>query len=90
MKNSFKTITLLDDKDCPSVTILPGHVSLELFNEAFKAEGWEADPWPEEYISYEYWIYKGEGVWETSHKGVPDARPVTVAEWEGPNRIGLH
>ncbi len=87
----LKTTTLLDKYDCPVVSLLPGHVPLEVFNEAFMAEGWDGvDPWPEDYVSYEYWICNSEGKWESSHKGIKEARPVTVVGWDGPTEPGLH
>jgi hypothetical protein len=89
-KQTFKTTTLLDEHDCPVISLLPGHVPLDIFNEAFIAEGWEADPWPDDYISYEYWVCKPDGTWESSHKGIQEAQPVTVAGWDGPQEPGLH
>jgi hypothetical protein len=79
-----KTTTLTDNFDSPTVTILEGHHDVETFNKAFEAEGWEASPWPESYISHEYWERGSDGSWTCSNKTNPKAIPVTVADWAGP------
>lgn len=80
----MKTETMLDESGAPILSILLGHHDVDTFNHAFIREGWEADPWPEDYISHEYWIKKLDGSWECSHKENPLAVPVTVAGWMGP------
>lgn len=88
MDKVLKTLTLCDEHDSPNITILEGHHTPEIFNEAFIAEGWEADPWPNDYISHEYWVRHDDGKWTSSHKADPKARAVTVADWSGPRDVG--
>lgn len=84
----LKTITLCDEWDSPNITILPGHHTPKIFNEAFIAEGWEADAWPSDYISHEYWVRHPDGKWTCSNKSDPNAMAVTVADWSGPRDVG--
>lgn len=79
-----KTTTLLDLYDAPAISLLEGHHTIESFNKAFRAEGWEIEPWPQEYISHEYWIRDQTGVWTCSNKNDLRAIPVTVCAWDGP------
>lgn len=82
------THTQCDETGAPEFTILNGHHTVEIFNEAFIREGWEADPFPEDYISHEYWVKKSDGRWESSNKNNPLSVPVTVGTWEGPIDLG--
>lgn len=77
-----KTFTLLDNDSIPVVSILEGHHDIDTFNLAFKNEGWISDPWPEDWISHEYWINHGMGRWSCSNRSDPKAIPVTVAGWD--------
>ena len=83
-EKKLKTLTLVDVYEAPFVSLLRGHHSAEVFNAAFREEGWtdSEDPWPEDHISHEYWIEDSEGKWHCSHKGDPKAQPVTVAGWD--------
>lgn len=88
MKNR-KTLTLLDEYDAPEFSILPGHHSVQDFNVAFLNEGWTSEPWPEDYISHEYWVNLGNGKWKCSNRLDKSAEPVTVADWSGPTEQPL-
>lgn len=79
-----KTITLCGQYDEPEFSILEGHVDLKTFNDAFVAEGWTVELWPDDYVSHEYWRNLGDGKWECSNKTDSLAIPVTVAAWDGP------
>ncbi len=80
----MKMYTLLDEFDAPYISLVEGHHSAEVFNEAFELDGWDVDPWPAEYISHEYWILEADGNWTCSNKNDIRSRPVTVVDWCGP------
>lgn len=81
----MKTTTLTDDFDAPTITLLEGHHDIITFNKAFEAEGWDSQgPWPEDYLSHEYWVRDNEGFWSSSNKNNPDAIPVSIVAWDGP------
>lgn len=75
----MQTITLGDDQ--PTVSILRGHHSLEVFDKACEAEGWSTAEWDKELVVHEYWIAKSDGSWHKSTSGAPGAEPVTVGYW---------
>lgn len=75
-----KTTTLWYDRDNPSVSILPGHVTTRDFNKAYKAEGWNGDWVHKDNLSFEYWRPLTK-TWKRSTKEDKKAKPVTVMGW---------
>jgi len=77
---ALKTVTLGYDVDNPSTSICSGHVTVSVFNRAFKAEGWESDKIRKEDIRHEWWIPM-KRKWKKSNRENKKAVPVTVMDW---------
>lgn len=78
---NLATVTLTED-DTPVISLLRGHHTIEVFNQAFKKEGWHIEvPWAEDDISHEFWVEESDGVWVCSNKFNSRAVPVTIANW---------
>lgn len=78
----LQTITVGADDDNPEYSICPGHVTPEVFADAFHAEGWdETDLMDAEDLAHEYWRELPGGGWKCSNVGDPEAKPVTVMSW---------
>lgn len=77
----FKTITLFHGDD-PVFSICLGHVTVEVYNKAFRAEGWGEDAVrSQEELRHEWWTKSPKGRrWKKTGKG-GDAVPVTVSDW---------
>lgn len=77
----LKTITLTDKSENPAWTLCPGHVAPKTFNKAHRAEGWNADPYEEKDLSFEYWRKLKSGMYRKCSPEVKGAKPFTVSGW---------
>jgi hypothetical protein len=78
-KGILKTMTL-GYEDNPTISLCPGHVSAETFDEAFLAEGWSDSDVADEDLRYEYWV-RTKTNWKRSSPENEKAMPVTVMDW---------
>ena len=83
--NTEKTTTL-GNEDEPTFTLFPGHVSMEVFNEAFKKEGWNNEDLvaDEAELKHEYWEIDENNHHKyirNAYPNLPNVIPVTVLEW---------
>jgi hypothetical protein len=75
-----KLITLGDENQ-PTISLVRGHVTAEVFNEAFNAE-WYGDPIHEDQIEHGYWAPHSDNKgWRKVEKGAPGAEPMTATYW---------
>jgi len=75
-----KTTTLWYDRDNPSVSIMPGHVTVKEFNKAYRAEGWHGDDMVRSDIHKEYWRPLKK-TWKRSDETDKKAKPVSAMYW---------
>lgn len=77
---TLKTITLTDKQGNPAWTLCPGHVSAKTFNKAFKAEGWNTDPYLDKDLYFQYWRKLKSGMFKKCSPEAKGAKPYTTTE----------